>query len=47
MDQCNKMTTEELRVKAFALVMAMTDEQAAEALRILEELEGNRETNTK
>lgn len=46
MDQYNKMTTEELRAKAIALVMAMTDEQAAEVLRILDGLEDNRETNT-
>ena len=36
MDQYNKMTTEELRAKAIALVMAMTDEQAALVLRILD-----------
>lgn len=39
MNQYNKMTTEELRAKALELVLSMTDEQAAEALRILEDLE--------
>mgnify|MGYP003319901808 CR=1 FL=1 len=38
MNQYNKMTTEELRSKAISLVIAMTEEQAAEALRILEDL---------
>lgn len=35
MNQPNRMTTEELRKKAIALVLSMTDEQAALVCRVL------------